>query len=112
MSFLTTIVVIAPTMPVEVEDRLLTEAADADGGTLLRKLTFDPAGRDPLLHVYGATYNHFADSEFMDWLSGLPWQWPGGWPWRHEVRVIAHNEYSDIAPRVLQLTDTGWTDNS
>jgi hypothetical protein len=106
VSFLTTVIVIVPMVPEALEARLLNERAD--GETLLRRMQFGPHGFAPILHVYGATFSHFADSEFMDWLSNLPWEWPGGWKYRDQVRVIAHHEYSDIAPLIFRLTADGW----
>lgn len=104
-----TVLVIVPDMPSrELERRLTSESCEGDDGTTLELLSPDPSGRDPIFAAYGATFNHVSDVQFMDWLSALPWTYDGGWPCRHQVLVVTHHEYSDIAPLVHRLTKDGW----
>lgn len=109
VSFVMTVLVALPMTPDAALDAALT--TEGPRTYRLRMLDMvDATSYSSLLDVYGGTYNHVPDDEFMEWLSGLPWRWAdGGWLYpREQVVVVTHHEYSEAAPRVHRLTKDGW----
>lgn len=104
VSFVMTVVVTVP-FSMKPDDELGTALTDTGPRGYSLSLLLD----EYPLRVFGGVFNRVTDQEFMEWLSGLPWRWKGGWPMpREQVVVLTHHEYSESPALVHRLTKDAW----
>jgi hypothetical protein len=98
MSSVTTVLVLAPYIPEDIQKRLLDEGWDIANRPhdRLTNLTNLQAGemwggsKYPEAEVFGGGFNYFDEDKFLVWLSDMPWE-----RWRPTVLVaMSHPEDS------------------